>query len=66
MIWLANAKISKTLYMGEEEIFPHLTIVIADTETQAEEKYRAYWDAKTDEYSVYYGVEDLTLNEAIC
>lgn len=52
--------------MGEEEIFPHLTIVIADTETQAEEKYRAYWDAKTDEYSVYYGVEDLTLNEAIC
>ena len=66
MIYLAEAQIRKSLYEGEETIFPHRTIVVADTTDQAEEKYRSYWDARTEEYCVYYDVASLTLNEAIC
>lgn len=66
MIWFVDAKIGKTEYMGEETIFPHRTIIIADDYDQAEQKYIAYWDSKTNEYSVYYTVNDYTLTEAIC
>lgn len=65
MIWFIDAKIGKTEYMGEESIFPHRTVIIADSYEQAEEKYQAYWDNKTEEYSVYYRVQDYTLAEAI-
>lgn len=65
MIWFIEAKIHKQLYMGEETIFPHRTIVIADDYDQALQKYMNYWDAKTDEYAVYYSVNDYNLEEAI-
>jgi hypothetical protein len=32
---------------------------------EAEEKYRAYWEAKDDPYSVSYHVYDLEIKEAI-
>lgn len=65
MIWFIDAEISKKLYMGEESTFPHRTVIIADNYDQAVEKYQTYWDAKTEEYSVYYHVQDFTLTEAI-
>lgn len=65
MIWFIDAEIYKSEYMGEGTTFPHRTVIIADNYDQAVEKYRAYWDNKTEEYSAYYTVQDFTLTEAI-
>lgn len=64
-IYLATATIEKTPYMGKSTPFVDQNIVLADTRDEAEEKYRAYWEAKDDPYSVSYHVYDLEIKEAI-
>lgn len=65
MQWFVDGVIRKKLYEGEETVFPHRTIVIADDYDQAYEKYTNYWEKKTDEYCVYYSVESYNINETI-
>lgn len=54
MLFLVEGTVYRTPYMGDEESFPHRTLVEADSAEEAEHKYEQWWRDKTDEYSVYY------------
>lgn len=42
-----------------------IRIVMAASVDDAREKYREYWNSQTDEYSVYYRVGHVTIEETL-
>jgi TPP-dependent trihydroxycyclohexane-1,2-dione (THcHDO) dehydratase len=65
MLWLVEGTINETLYMNDARKFEHRTLVEADTADNAERKYEAWWEVKTDEYSVYYQVLTCKVSQTI-
>ena len=66
MFWFVEGEISERRYMADKDRHvTHRTLVQAETEREAETKYREYWEKKTDEYSVYYSVLDVCVSETI-
>jgi len=65
MLFLVEGEISITQYMGDTKKEKVLRIVRADNADQAEEKFRKHFEDMTDEYSVYYSVGNMEVNEEI-
>jgi hypothetical protein len=65
MLWLVEGTVSETPYMCDARKFQHRTLVEADSAENAERKYKDWWYAKTDEYSVYYHVVGCTASQTI-
>ena len=64
--YLVRGIVKISRYMAgqdEESEFYHL--VVAENSQQAGEKFKAYYEAKTSEYSVYYSVSDYEVMETI-
>lgn len=53
-IFLVEGTVHVSEYMGDSHSFKDLRLVEAETEEEARDKYEAYWDRKTVEYSTYY------------
>jgi len=53
-LFLVKGTVYKTTYMGDVWQFDDLRLVRAESAGEAERKWEAWWEAKTDEYSVYY------------
>jgi hypothetical protein len=64
-MYYVEAKIHHMAYEKPDGTFYHKTIVIADNEDQARQKYQSYWDQKTPESRVYYTVIELVINQEI-
>lgn len=65
MLFLVEGEISITQYMGDTKKEKALRIVHADDANQAAQKFRKHFEDKTDEYSVYYSVGYMEVNEEI-
>lgn len=67
MLFFVEGKIEKISYGLEyaPEFIKHRTVVKAETVFEAEQKYRAYWEDKSDPYCVNYAVVRLKVNEGI-
>jgi hypothetical protein len=63
--YFVKAKISMTPYMGDSEFFEDTRIVMADNMDSAVAKYQGYWDRQTIEYSTYYSIDDMDINETL-
>lgn len=65
MYYLVKGEINVTPYMESGEMCEELRLVEADSPQEAEEKFRGYFDDKTDEYSIYYSVWAVDVIETI-
>lgn len=67
MLFFVEGKIEKAYYGLEtaSKYFEHRTIVEAESEYEAEQKYHAYWENKCDQYNTNYVVVRTTINEGI-
>lgn len=52
--FLVEGIVNVTEYMDDQRSFRETRLVEAETEQEAKEKYEAYWERKTVEYSTYY------------
>jgi hypothetical protein len=52
-------------YEGRETERKVTSLVIAEDEKEAEEKFRFYFESKTQEYAVYYRVNGIEVHETI-
>ena len=52
--FLVKGIVYLTPYMGKERSFEDIRLVVAESATDAEEKFERWWENKTNEYSVYY------------
>ena len=64
-LFLVEATIVKTPYMGEGKRFEEQRLVEADDEAEAQELYEKYWTIQTEEYSVYYRIEGFAITGVI-
>ena len=53
-IYLVKGRVEKTEYEGEKTSFEDIRLVKANSVEEAEQKYEAYWDARSVEYGHYY------------
>lgn len=59
MLFLVTAKVRFTQYMSDEvDYFDDQRIIEAVDEEDARQTIETFWKDKTDEYSVYYSVEN--------
>lgn len=55
MLYLVNGKITISYYMCDKTEIRYTTrLVDADDKHEAEEKFKQFFNDKTDEYAVYY------------
>jgi translation initiation factor 2 alpha subunit (eIF-2alpha) len=52
--YIVFGSIHRMHYMGETEVFEDFRIVMAENETEANEKYQDFWDKKSQDYGVSY------------
>lgn len=65
MLYLINCTVSISQYMGDTKKKEMNHIVEAESERDAENKVSKYYDAQTNEFSVYYSVDINYCNEVI-
>lgn len=64
--YVAKGSIKVRHYMQDDELTREdIRIVMAASVDDAREKYREYWNSQTDEYSVYYRVGHVTIEETL-
>jgi len=55
--FIVKATVSVTPYMGDTYDVEDIRIVMANDTAEAYTKYQDYWQSKSEEYSIYYGVD---------
>jgi hypothetical protein len=55
--FLVDATVYETPYMGDTRSFSDLRIVMANSATDAEQKFEDFWNYKSSDYSVSYRVD---------
>jgi hypothetical protein len=64
--YIAKGSIKVTYYMQDGELTrDDLRIVLANNLEEAKLKYYKYWESQTSEYSVYYRVGMLKIEETL-
>jgi hypothetical protein len=64
-LFLVDATIHTYKYMDDRTTEDDQQIVWADSAEQAQEKYKKFWEDKSDEYSNTYSVNYINAREAI-
>lgn len=67
MYFLVIGTIEYSSYMNERgnSIFTDTRLVIADDENNARDKFKAYWENQSSEYSHTYACKNIIVNETI-
>ena len=55
--FIVKGTVSVTPYMGDTYDMEDCRIVMANNTDEARAKYCEYWNSKSEEYSIYYGVD---------
>ena len=64
-IFLARATIKRSEYMGDTTSFEDVRLVFAADEGEAFDKYEAYWESRSEAYSLDFSVMSLDVTAAI-
>ncbi len=67
MMFLVTGTISISHYMSDRKPEKHTTIRLVEASgwEEAEAKFKAHYNAMTDQYATYYSVEDVEATEPI-
>lgn len=65
-VYQVSGTVSKSEYMVDGEVrFPDSKLVKAATIAEAEQKFTQFWEDQTSEYSVYYHVVNVQVQETL-